>query len=74
MEDFYYAGGLPVVIKEMSEILRKDTISANGKSIIENSEKLAADFSTLTLENERGFQNKAIQFCAMLPPQFKRKP
>jgi dihydroxy-acid dehydratase len=39
MEDFYYAGGLPVVIKEMSEVLRKDTISANGKSIIENSEK-----------------------------------
>ncbi len=39
MEDFYYAGGLPVVIKEMAEILRKDTVSANGKSIIENSEK-----------------------------------
>lgn len=39
MEDFYYAGGLPVVIKEMSAVLRKDTISANGKSIIENSEK-----------------------------------
>lgn len=39
MEDFYYAGGLPVVIKEMSEILRRDTISVNGKSIVENSEK-----------------------------------
>ena len=35
MEDFYYAGGLPVVIKEMSEILRKDSISVNGKSIVE---------------------------------------
>jgi L-arabonate dehydrase len=39
MEDFYYAGGLPVVIKEMTGILRKDTISVNGKSITENSEK-----------------------------------
>ena len=39
MEEFYYAGGLPVVIKELSEILRKDTISVNSKSIIENSEK-----------------------------------
>ena len=39
MEDFYYAGGLPVVIKEMTEILRKDTVSVNGKSIIVNSEK-----------------------------------
>jgi L-arabonate dehydrase len=39
MEDFYYAGGLPVVIKELSDLLRKDSISVNGKSIIENSEK-----------------------------------
>jgi len=39
MEDFYYAGGLPVVIKELSELLRKDSISVNGKSIVENSAK-----------------------------------
>lgn len=39
MEDFYYAGGLPVVIKEMEAHLRKDAISINGKSISENSEK-----------------------------------
>jgi L-arabonate dehydrase len=39
MEEFYYAGGLPVVIRELSEILRKDTVSVNGKSIVENSIK-----------------------------------
>ena len=39
MEDFYYAGGLPVVIKELSELLRKDSMSVNGKSIVENSAK-----------------------------------
>lgn len=39
MEDFYYAGGLPVVIKELGNLLRKDNISVNGKSINENSEK-----------------------------------
>jgi L-arabonate dehydrase len=39
MEDFYYAGGLPVVIKELSAELRPEAISVNGKSIIENSEK-----------------------------------
>jgi L-arabonate dehydrase len=39
MEDFYYAGGLPVVIKEIANHLRKEAISVNGKSIIENSEK-----------------------------------
>jgi dihydroxy-acid dehydratase len=37
MEDFYYAGGLPVVIKEMAQVLKKDAISVNGKSIVENS-------------------------------------
>ncbi|MCP3928616.1 MAG: dihydroxy-acid dehydratase [Bacteroidetes bacterium] len=39
MEDFFYAGGLPVVIKEMKDHLHKDTIAVNGKSIVENSEK-----------------------------------
>ena len=37
MEDFYYAGGLPVVIRELEKHLHRDTISANGKSIVENS-------------------------------------
>ena len=37
MEDFYYAGGLPVVIREMQKHLHADTISANGRSIVENS-------------------------------------
>lgn len=37
MEDYYYAGGLPVVIKELSKQLHSDTISVNGKSITENS-------------------------------------
>ena len=37
MEDFYYAGGLPPLIKEMKNHLHKNTISVNGKSIVENS-------------------------------------
>ncbi len=36
MEDFYYAGGLPVVIKELKKYLHTDTITVNGKSIGEN--------------------------------------
>jgi L-arabonate dehydrase len=36
MEDFYYAGGLPVVIKELKKYLHKDAITVNGKSIGEN--------------------------------------
>jgi L-arabonate dehydrase len=36
MEDFYYAGGLPVVIKELSNYLHNGAITANGKTIGEN--------------------------------------
>lgn len=38
MEDLYYAGGLPVVIKELLPHLNKDCITANGKTIAENNE------------------------------------
>jgi dihydroxy-acid dehydratase len=37
MEDFYYAGGLPVVIREIGESLHKDALTVNGRTIWENS-------------------------------------
>jgi len=37
MEDFFYAGGLPVIIDQLRDQLHRDTISVNGKSIVENS-------------------------------------
>lgn len=36
MEDFYYAGGLPVVINELRKYLHNECITVNGKSIGEN--------------------------------------
>jgi L-arabonate dehydrase len=36
MEDFFYAGGLPVVIKEIRKYLHNDAITVNGRSIGEN--------------------------------------
>ena len=38
MEDFYYAGGLPVVLRELGErgLLHKDAVTANGKAIWDN--------------------------------------
>src|SRR6187551_2497990 len=38
MEDFCYAGGLPVVIRELGEqgLLNKDALTANGQTIWEN--------------------------------------
>jgi len=38
MEDFYYAGGLPAVIRSLAEhdLLHVDALTATGKSILEN--------------------------------------
>jgi dihydroxy-acid dehydratase len=33
MEDFYYAGGLPVVLKELKKYLHNNAITVNGKTI-----------------------------------------
>ncbi len=36
MEDFYYAGGLPVVLREIQDLLHDDALTVNGKTLIEN--------------------------------------
>ena len=38
MEDFYYAGGLPAVLRELGEngLLKKDALTVNGKTMWEN--------------------------------------
>jgi L-arabonate dehydrase len=36
MEDFYYAGGLPAVLKEILSVLNRDAMTANGKTMGEN--------------------------------------
>jgi dihydroxy-acid dehydratase len=38
MEDFYYAGGLPVVIKEIGKHIHKQALTVNGRTIWENVE------------------------------------
>jgi dihydroxy-acid dehydratase len=38
MEDFYYAGGLPVVIREMASKLHEKALTVNGRGIVENCE------------------------------------
>jgi dihydroxy-acid dehydratase len=39
MEDFYYAGGIPAVMKEIGKFLHGDCITVNGKTIKENYEQ-----------------------------------
>ncbi len=36
MEDFCYAGGLPAVLRELEDLLNKDALTANGKTMWEN--------------------------------------
>lgn len=36
MEDFYYAGGLPAVIRELGDIIHGDVLTVNGKTMGEN--------------------------------------
>lgn len=39
MEDLYYAGGIPAVMKELSNELQLDCLTANGKTVRQNIEK-----------------------------------
>ncbi|RAJ11576.1 IlvD/Edd family dehydratase [Arenibacter echinorum] len=39
MEDLFYAGGLPAVLKELKDILNNDVITVNGKTVGENYQK-----------------------------------
>lgn len=36
MEDFFYAGGLPVVMKELGELLHQNALTVTGKTVGEN--------------------------------------
>lgn len=40
MEDFYYAGGLPAVIKELLPQLHSSCVAVNGKTVRENYEQI----------------------------------
>ncbi|MCI0698043.1 dihydroxy-acid dehydratase [candidate division KSB1 bacterium] len=41
MEDFFYAGGLSVVLKELGDRLHQNVITVNGKTLQENNERAA---------------------------------
>ena len=37
MEDFYYAGGLPAVVRALGDVINKDALTVNGRTIWQNS-------------------------------------
>lgn len=59
MEDFYYAGGLPVVIKELKDHLNGDLKTANGKSLYENNAAAECFDRDVIASVDKPFQEKA---------------
>jgi L-arabonate dehydrase len=55
MEDLYYAGGLPAVMKEMENHLHTELITVSGKSIKENHEKVVCYNRDIVAEVEKPF-------------------
>ncbi len=59
MEDFFDAGGLPVVINEMKEHLHKNVITVNGKSLVENNVKAESYNDEVIAKIDRPFMKEA---------------
>lgn len=59
MEDFFYAGGLPVVMKELKPLLHNETITVNGKNITDNYESEVCYDRDVIAALEHPFQEKA---------------
>ncbi|WP_375325227.1 IlvD/Edd family dehydratase [Flagellimonas sp. GZD32] len=59
MEDFFDAGGLPVVINQMKQHLHTDAITANGKSIGENNQNVQGYNQEVISSIDRPFKENA---------------
>lgn len=56
MEDFYYAGGLPAVIRELDKDLHRDAITVNGQSIGDNCMNAEIYNDEIIASREKPFQ------------------
>jgi dihydroxy-acid dehydratase len=59
MEDFYYAGGLPVIIDQMKDIIHSDALTVNGKSIGENCAGAPCYNNDVIATRDKPFKEKA---------------
>ena len=59
MEDLYYAGGLPALMRELLPLLNGDVITANGKSVAENAAKAASMNPEVIGTLEKPFKNES---------------
>jgi dihydroxy-acid dehydratase len=61
MEDFYYAGGLPTVLRELGAagVLHKNALTANGKTIWENNQEAPCHNREVIFPYDRPFKPAA---------------
>ena len=59
MEEFYYAGGLPVVLQNLKRVIDLDAITVTGKSHTENIEGVACYDETVIATMDKPFQEQA---------------
>ena len=59
MEDLYYAGGLPVVIKELFNDIHTDALSINGKTIGENCQNAVCYNNEIIASVDKPFKKQA---------------
>ena len=59
MEDYYYAGGLPVILEELKNHLNNSCITVNGKTIGENSKDSPCYNREVIAKIDKPFKEKA---------------
>ena len=59
MEDFYYAGGLPAVLREIGDWLHKDAPTVNGRTLWENNKDAPCWNRDVIFPRERPFKADA---------------
>ncbi|AHM58375.1 dihydroxy-acid and 6-phosphogluconate dehydratase [Flammeovirgaceae bacterium 311] len=57
MEDLYYAGGLPTIIKNMLPYLHGNSMTVNGKTVAENAEKHECYNTEVIASPDKPFNN-----------------
>jgi dihydroxy-acid dehydratase len=58
MEDFYYAGGVPAVIKELLPLLHGDAMTVNGNTLAENNKDAVCYNREVIFPREKPFKDK----------------
>jgi L-arabonate dehydrase len=59
MEDFFYAGGLPVVLRELRQFLHNDLLTVNGRTLGENNPDVPCYNREVIATLEKPFQKEA---------------